>query len=144
MYVLNIISLFSSLDKLLTSHSRRTLELSQNVFFNTDQVPQGLIGAITPNGRPFPTVRGGRFSGLESLNLQGLPTSQLDLSRISQEQLTNLAGNAMTSTVIGACILAAISKFHTKFTYSDALDKVTFKPNLAGKNLLIDETLSAA
>jgi len=46
--------------------------------------------------------------GLEALSMQGLPVDKLLLTRESEDQLADLAGNAMSTTVVGACILAAL------------------------------------
>lgn len=46
--------------------------------------------------------------GLEALAMQGLPVDKLLLTRESEDQLADLAGNAMSTTVVGACILAAL------------------------------------
>jgi hypothetical protein len=46
--------------------------------------------------------------GLEALSMQGLPVEKLLLTRESEDQLADLAGNAMSTTVVGACILAAL------------------------------------
>ena len=51
------------------------------------------------NGRPI--------VGLEALALQGLPIDRLHLTRESQKELQDLAGNAMTTPVVGAALLAA-------------------------------------
>ena len=48
--------------------------------------------------------------GLEALSMQGLPVDKLLLTRESEDQLADLAGNAMSTTVVGACILAALVK----------------------------------
>ena len=61
-----------------------------------------------PSGIPFLTTRGGPITGLEALSLQGLPIDRLILTRESQRELQDLAGNAMTSTVVGAAILGAL------------------------------------
>ena len=47
--------------------------------------------------------------GLEALSMQGLPIEKLLLTRENQKQLQDLAGNAMTSTVVGAAIIGALS-----------------------------------
>lgn len=44
---------------------------------------------------PYITNRGGAIIGLEALALQGLPTEELLLTRESEDQLADLAGNAM-------------------------------------------------
>lgn len=82
--------------------------LSQNVDRNTDSSKPGICPCITPNGIPYFTSRGGPIIGLEALSLQGLPLDELLLTRENSDQLLNLAGNAMSSTVVGACMLAAL------------------------------------
>ena len=57
---------------------------------------------------PYITNRGGPMVGLEALSMQGLPVDKLLLTRESEDQLADLAGNAMSTTVVGACILAAL------------------------------------
>ncbi|KAL1970169.1 hypothetical protein VTN77DRAFT_6574 [Rasamsonia byssochlamydoides] len=56
----------------------------------------------------YVTTRGGMLSGLESLALQGLPLDRLSLTRESSRELQDLAGNAMSSTVVGSAVLAAL------------------------------------
>lgn len=46
--------------------------------------------------------------GLEALSMQGLPIDELLLTRETEDQLADLAGNAMSTTVVGASILAAL------------------------------------
>ena len=46
--------------------------------------------------------------GLEALSLQGLPVDKLLLTRETEDQLADLAGNAMSTTVVGASIMAAM------------------------------------
>ena len=46
--------------------------------------------------------------GLEALSMQGLPVDKLLLTRETEDQLADLAGNAMSTTVVGACMLAAL------------------------------------
>ncbi|PWN17792.1 hypothetical protein BCV69DRAFT_285675 [Microstroma glucosiphilum] len=86
----------------------RVWELSQNVDRNIVAPQPGVTGCLTPSGMPFLTSRGGPVTGLEALSLQGLPIDELLLTRESDDQLQNLAGNAMTSTVVGICILSAL------------------------------------
>lgn len=72
----------------------------------------GIVGCITPCGIPYMTTRGGPLCGLESLALQGLPLDRLLLTQESQRELQDLAGNAMSSTVVGAAILSALIAGH--------------------------------
>jgi len=46
--------------------------------------------------------------GLEALSMQGLPVDELLLTRETEDNLADLAGNAMSTTVVGACILSAL------------------------------------
>ena len=57
---------------------------------------------------PYVTNRGGPMVGLEALSLQGLPVDELLLTRETEDQLADLAGNAMSTTVVGACMMAAM------------------------------------
>jgi hypothetical protein len=59
---------------------------------------------------PYITNRGGPMVGLEALSMQGLPVDELLLTRESEDNLADLAGNAMSTTVVGTCIIAALIK----------------------------------
>lgn len=63
---------------------------------------------LTPQGLPYVTNRGGPLLGLEALSMQGLPIDELLLTRESEDNLRDLAGNAMSSTVVGASVIAAL------------------------------------
>ncbi|CEH17129.1 dna repair protein rad8 [Ceraceosorus bombacis] len=86
----------------------RVWELSQNVDRNIASSKPGTVGCLTPSGMPYLTSRGGPLVGIEALALQGLPIDELLLSRETNDQLQNLAGNAMSSTVVGTCVMAAL------------------------------------
>lgn len=90
----------------------RVWELSQNIDRFTDSTPFGIANCVTPTGIPYVSTRGGPMIGLESLACQGLPIDKLLLTRESGKQLQDLAGNAMSSTVIGAAIMAALIVGH--------------------------------
>ncbi|AEO59218.1 hypothetical protein MYCTH_2307313 [Thermothelomyces thermophilus ATCC 42464] len=68
----------------------------------------GVVGCITPSGMPIVTDLMRPITGFETLALQGLPVDDLVVSTESQAQLRDLAGNAMTVTVVGAVTLAAL------------------------------------
>ncbi|KAL2130896.1 hypothetical protein VTI74DRAFT_5802 [Chaetomium olivicolor] len=68
----------------------------------------GIIGCITPSGLPVVTDLLRPVTGTEALALQGLPVDELVISTETQAQLRDLAGNAMTVTVVGAATLALI------------------------------------
>lgn len=82
--------------------------LSQNVDRTIGSNKVGICPCLTPSMIPYITNRGGPMVGLEALSMQGLPVDKLLLTRESEDQLADLAGNAMSTTVVGACILAAL------------------------------------
>ena len=81
-----------------------------------DTTPEGVIGCLTPKGQQFSTVRGRPVTGLEAIALQGLPIDTLLLTRENQKELTDLSGNAMTSTAVGAALLSGIIATHNVLT----------------------------
>ncbi|RYP62682.1 hypothetical protein DL771_009623 [Monosporascus sp. 5C6A] len=84
----------------------RVIDLSQNVDRNAGNAPFGLIGCVTPDGIPFLTDQGRVLSGFETLQLQGLPIQRINFSTEDQDQLRDLAGNAITTTVVGTSLVA--------------------------------------
>ncbi|WVR03552.1 hypothetical protein IAU60_000544 [Kwoniella sp. DSM 27419] len=82
--------------------------VSQNVDRQTQSGKTALAQCLTPNMIPWVTVRGGPVTGREALALQGIPVRELLLTSESEDQLADLAGNAMTTTVVGASLLAAL------------------------------------
>ena len=78
---------------------------------NVDRQEGGQLGTtpcLCPKTIAFVTTRGGPLSGIETLGLQGLPVEDLILTRMTDRQLKDLAGNAMTSTVVGAGIVSSV------------------------------------
>lgn len=82
------------------------IDLSQNVDRSLGQVGQS--PCVTPAGIQFLTGQGRPLLGSEALALQGIDSSKLVPSTESEKDWRDLAGNAMTTTVIGSAILAAI------------------------------------
>ena len=82
--------------------------LSQNVDRQAGTGKTALAPCLTPNMIPWVTSRGGPVTGREALALQGIPVRELLLTSESEDQLADLAGNAMTTTVVGASMLAAL------------------------------------
>ena len=82
--------------------------MSQNVDRTTASKLFGITPCLTPKGLPYLTHRGGPIVGVEALALQGLPIDELLLTRESTDQLSDLAGNAMSSTVVGTAMLYAL------------------------------------
>lgn len=99
---------FALLSRTWLTEYRRCIDLSQGLDRETDTRAYGLVGCITPCGIPYITTRGGPLCGLEALALQGLPLDRLLLTRERHRELQDLAGNAMSSTVVGAAVLSAL------------------------------------
>lgn len=69
----------------------------------------GIAGCVTPGGDFFVPHKGRPLLGCEKLLIQGLPYFRLALGNETEVQLGDLAGNAMSVTVVSACILASIT-----------------------------------
>lgn len=83
-------------------------DCSQNVDRDLGNSPFGISGCLTPNGMSFLSSQCRWITGREYFLLQGLPMNTINLSRESHDQLKNLAGNAMTTTVVASAFLSAI------------------------------------
>lgn len=115
----------------------RIIDFSQNIDRSTDTGGFGLTGCITPTGIPYSTMRGGPLIGLEALALQGIPIDILQLTRESQKELKDLAGNAMSSTVVGAATLAALIARFNKLERGTGVTPAKFAevtPTIEGKD----------
>ncbi|KAF2759990.1 hypothetical protein EJ05DRAFT_475012 [Pseudovirgaria hyperparasitica] len=82
---------------------------SQNVDHasGADTQAFGIAPCLTPRTIPYNSCRGSMISGLEALALQGIPIDDL-LTIETDSELADLAGNAMTTTVVGPAILSAL------------------------------------
>jgi len=69
----------------------------------------GIAGCITPGGDVFLPHAGRPLLGCEKLLLQGIPYFRLLLGNETEVQLGDLAGNAMSLTVVCATMLAAMT-----------------------------------
>ncbi|KAL5459268.1 hypothetical protein PMIN06_002932 [Paraphaeosphaeria minitans] len=94
------------LDGIDASYKEMIWDVSQNADRFHDN--PGLVSCITPKGQPFSTNRQQPLSGMELLGLQGLPLDKIHLARESAAELQDLAGNAMSTTVIATSQLSAI------------------------------------
>jgi site-specific DNA-cytosine methylase len=68
----------------------------------------GIAGCITPGGDFVIPSHGRALLGCEKLMIQGIPYFRLALGNETEVQLGDLAGNAMSLTVVCATMLAAI------------------------------------
>ncbi|KAH8091667.1 hypothetical protein BXZ70DRAFT_952767 [Cristinia sonorae] len=89
------------------TYKTQVWNLSQNVDRTIGSSKPGICPCLTPSMIPYITNRGGPMIGLEALSMQGLPVDELLLTRETEDQLADLAGNAMSTTVVGTCIICA-------------------------------------
>ena len=90
-------------------HHSFSWDLSQNVTRTTFRTATvGVSGCVTPGGELLLPHRGRTVMGYEKLLLQGIPFSRLLLGPETEVQLSDLAGNAMSVSVVSATMLAAI------------------------------------
>ncbi|KAM3413686.1 hypothetical protein BST61_g10379 [Cercospora zeina] len=90
----------------------RIWDVSQNVDFQKDTGAFGIIGCITPTMIPFLSDAGRVLTPEELLQLQGLPLDKISFTTEAPAQIQDLAGNAMSTTVVGPAILAALIAGH--------------------------------
>lgn len=90
-------------------HKAQIIDCSQNVDRVNLGPDFGITNCLTPNAIPVLTLEARPITGTEALKLQGLPIENFDMSVETQAQLQDLAGNAMTTTVVGATLLASLS-----------------------------------
>ena len=107
-----------------STHKTLVWNLSQNVDRTTGSGAAGICPCLTPSMVPFVTNRGGPLVGIEALSLQGIPVDDLLLTRETENQMSDLAGNAMTTTVVGACMLSALMLMKDQIVaYSKVVEK---------------------
>ncbi|KAI9454431.1 hypothetical protein F5148DRAFT_1326581 [Russula earlei] len=108
------------------AYKSQVWNLSQNVDRSIGSNRVGISPCLTPSMIPYITNRGGPMVGLEALHLQGLPIDELLLTRETEDQLADLAGNAMSTTVVGTAVLVSLvlsmkylTPGHDKRTYEE-------------------------
>ncbi|KZT07288.1 uncharacterized protein LAESUDRAFT_725197 [Laetiporus sulphureus 93-53] len=155
------------------SYKTQVWNLSQNVDRTIGSNIAGICPCLTPAMIPYITNRGGPMVGLEALSMQGLPVDELLLTRETEDQLADLAGNAMSTTVVGTCIMAALivgrkllkegSDLSTYESRNDmsmdidredvqddsmdidqALDDIPMEDRVSGEDQLVDQPLDLA
>jgi site-specific DNA-cytosine methylase len=105
--VLDIVYLRHAIDNIDSLYKTRPVDLSQNVD-RVDRANWGITGCLTPSGMPFVTDQCRRMTGHEALRLQGIDIDGVTFTSETDANLRDLAGNAMTSTVVGPAILSAL------------------------------------
>ncbi|KAF2722314.1 hypothetical protein K431DRAFT_284007 [Polychaeton citri CBS 116435] len=86
----------------------RIWDLSQNVYRFTDASAFGITSCITPSGIFYASDAARTVTPIENLKLQGLPIERITFTTETPSELQDLAGNAMSSTVVGSAILSAL------------------------------------
>lgn len=86
----------------------RVWNVSQNIDRTTDHAAFGLVDCLTPTGSFWLSHRGGPLVHTESLALQGLPLGTISFTTESERMIQDLAGNAMSTTVVGSAIISAL------------------------------------
>jgi hypothetical protein len=94
----------------------RQLELSQNVYRVQDTLRNGVQQCLTPTNIAFSTVQGRKVVGAEAANLQGIDLGQVNVSNMSESLLHDMCGNAMSSPLVTAIMLATLMTFNSVFT----------------------------
>jgi site-specific DNA-cytosine methylase len=89
-------------------YKTRIWDVSQNIDRFTDGAPFGVASCLTPSGSFYITDRGGPLTFAESLMLQGLPLDRISFTTETERQIQDLAGNAMSTTVVGSAIVSVL------------------------------------
>ncbi|KAK0255105.1 hypothetical protein LTS09_009861 [Friedmanniomyces endolithicus] len=86
-------------------------DLSQNIE-RVHDASRGITGCILPTGIFFVSDANRILAAEETLMLQGIPLNRISFTTETQAELLDFAGNAMTSTVVGSALLAALIVGH--------------------------------
>ncbi|KAH0393460.1 hypothetical protein KCU89_g12389, partial [Aureobasidium melanogenum] len=89
-------------------YKTRIWDVSQNIDRFTDGAPFGIAPCLTPSGNFYITDRGGPLTFTESLMLQGLPLDRVSFTTETDRNIQDLAGNAMSTTVVGSTIASVL------------------------------------
>lgn len=96
--------------------------------FMANKANFGIVSCITPKGCNFVSNKQTALTGSQLLLLQGMPYDKLLFANETQKDRQDLAGNAMTTTVIGASIVSALisgSKAFRRVTPPESPDSNT-------------------
>ncbi|KAF2747169.1 hypothetical protein M011DRAFT_494638 [Sporormia fimetaria CBS 119925] len=118
-------------------------DVSQNVDRFTSAT--AIVPCITPSGCDFVTNKQTALSGEQLLLLQGMSNSKLLFARETEKDRQDLAGNAMSTTVIGASIIAPLvsGKKMLGRTKAEAAGKSAALLEAPAVNLVTPKTMDA-
>ena len=83
----------------------RQINISQNC--DREKTTHQTIPCLTSAAMPYDTFRCGLITGFEALIFQGIPVHRMIFTKESSKQLQDLAGNAMSTTIISAVLISA-------------------------------------
>ncbi|KAH7390665.1 hypothetical protein BKA66DRAFT_580830 [Pyrenochaeta sp. MPI-SDFR-AT-0127] len=89
-----------------SQHKMAVWDVSQNV--DRFKADLGIVPCISPDGCDFASNHHRALNGKQLLVLQGMPLDKLLFARETQKDCQDLAGNAMSTTVIGTSLISAI------------------------------------
>ncbi|KEQ72090.1 hypothetical protein M436DRAFT_10011, partial [Aureobasidium namibiae CBS 147.97] len=136
------------LDKYDAQYKTRIWDVSQNIDRFTDSAPFGVASCLTPTGIFYITDRGGPLTYTESLMLQGLPLDRISFTTETERQIQDLAGNAMSTTVVGSAIASALisgcQALPRVLTHQDQHKEAVFKSAITSRKELTFQPFSQA
>lgn len=104
----------------------RYWDITQNIDIAHDVNPSGIIPCITASCA-FVVPHLGRFlTGTELLMLQGIPLDLISFTTETANDLTDLAGNAMSAPVVGAAMLSALIAGHSSSILKPEIGEPTY------------------
>lgn len=123
-------------------YKMRIWDVSQNV--DRFKASSGILPCITPTGSPFASDRQRQLNGTELLLLQGMPLKKIQFARETHRDRQSLAGNAMSTTVIGSSLIATIICGSQYFDLNHAASKpqMDVHAELCDSNLVANEMQS--
>ena len=86
----------------------RIWNLTQNVYMDEDTAPFGIMPCIIPRGEYFASDAQRALTPEEVLTMQGIPLEKLSLTTETAKNLRDLAGNAMSTPVVGSGLVSAL------------------------------------
>jgi hypothetical protein len=111
---------------IFANQSSRIIDISQNVD-RVDNAPLGISGCLTPMGTNYLTDSSRPVNGYECLILQGIPVDEVSFTSETDAELKNLAGNAMSSTIVGPALLSALIVGAAQFEHSNSSQVILTK-----------------